>query len=320
MNAIEALGLPFRVNLLALRSRVEPRCCFGAEYLIVRPDWRARLDRLQDGWATSLLGLEERQPRVVLLREMGEQFRLSTKTMVRALALKARIDMLPSTHICARVASVAEGCASTWFSVVVACCIQLGIPLIREWLQSDGEGTLSKTATKRTTKRYMDKAVWPAAMKQESAWRQDEDAKHPDTGATVMSDVLKATPSPSHDTIRTWSQLRLQRRIAVKGFDIKAMCPLCSSHNGATLEHLLSECGVAGVATASFSEQLMGGQTITAALFDCPSSATEVEMAMRLAMIWRKAILDSVRSGSHRGDIPSSSTELASAVEGRRSE
>ena len=95
---------------------------------------------------------------------------------------------------------------------------------------------------------------------------------------------------------------------------------LALSTNGSRVDVRYNGLGVAGVATASFSEQLMGGQTITAALFDCPSSATDVEIAMRLAMIWRKAILDSVRSGSHRGDIPSSSTELASAVEGRRSE
>ena len=79
LNAVEALGLPYRVSLLALRLRVQPRCCFGAEFLIIRPDWRARLDRLQDSWAMSLLGLEDRQPRVALLREMGDNFRFKLK-------------------------------------------------------------------------------------------------------------------------------------------------------------------------------------------------------------------------------------------------
>ena len=63
----------------------------------------------------------------------------------------------------------------------------------------------------------------------------------------------------------------------------------------------VEECGVAGEATTNFPEQLMGGQTITAALFDCPSSAIDVEMAKRLAMICRKAILELVLERQRHG-------------------
>ena len=69
----------------------------------------------------------------------------------------------------------------------------------------------------------------------------------------VMKALVDVVPSPNHETIRAWSQFRLQRRISVRGLDIKAMCPLCRSANGATLAHLLST----GKATTSFSEQLM---------------------------------------------------------------
>ena len=149
---------------MALRQRVEPRACHGAEWLIIRRDWKARLDRLQDSWAMWLLGLEVRQPRVRLMREMGHNTRLSTRTMVRAIALKARIDMLPPAHICAKVASVAAGCLSTWTAVVIEQCRAWDIPPIMEWLGQHSCEHMSKSACKRKVKEYIDRVVWPAAM------------------------------------------------------------------------------------------------------------------------------------------------------------
>ena len=103
-----------------------------------------------------------------------------------------------SLHICARVASVAEGCASTWSSAVAAVCRQWGIPVIRQWLEPDSHEHKSKAPVKRITKPYIDQAVWPAAEVHEITWREVEDAKHPLTGTMVMKDIVDVVPSPNH--------------------------------------------------------------------------------------------------------------------------
>ena len=72
-DALEMLGFPLYVNMVVLRQRVMPRCTFGAEFVMIRADWQKRVDDLQDRWATRLLDLDKRRPRINSHRELGHE-------------------------------------------------------------------------------------------------------------------------------------------------------------------------------------------------------------------------------------------------------
>jgi hypothetical protein len=55
LAAAQSLDLPASIVLKALWSRVEPKACFAAEFLLLRSDWAPRLDAMQDRWLHALL-------------------------------------------------------------------------------------------------------------------------------------------------------------------------------------------------------------------------------------------------------------------------
>ncbi len=100
-----------------------------------------------------------------------------------------------------------------------------------------------------------------------------------------------------HQALRAWSQLRLQRYVTVQGVDIKAMCPLCKSQNGATLAHLARECLTAAeVAKRAEEEAGETARRVTEADFDCPAEARDVELAIRVSAAWQRALEEGVRA------------------------
>ena len=235
------LGMPMYVSLVALRQRVEPRCSFGAEFLLVRADWQTRLDALQDRWGMRLLGLDKRQPRVTLLRELGLEWRLSTKVKLRAVALKARIDMLPAVHVCAKVARVAAGVVFSWSAAVAQVQQDWAVPTISDWSSRQVAVATTKKQVKQLVRKYMTEVVRPAAKAAEQSWFAVENAKYPPKGKLVLADVLHSCDASWQD-FAAWGQLRLQGRFTRRGVDVKAMCPLCCTQCDASLSHLLWEC------------------------------------------------------------------------------
>ena len=170
-----------------------------------------------------------------------------------------------------------------------------------EWLGQHSCEHMSKSARKRKVKEYIDRVVWPAAMHRETVWWEDEEAKHDSGGTIVFADVVDASPKPTHEAVRAWTQLRLQRYITVRGRDAKIRCPLCNASSGATLEHLISECDAAWGAAGEVQKGA------SAALFDYPTSADEVDRAMQLSSSWGRAIFSNL---NHHGSTREQSASL----------
>ena len=53
--AMGQLGFPLSSLLKTIQSRVQPKACYGAVFLLIRRDWAARLERLQDHWLRKAL-------------------------------------------------------------------------------------------------------------------------------------------------------------------------------------------------------------------------------------------------------------------------
>ena len=55
--AFDHLGFPLAAMIAAMQGRVLPKAAFGAEFLLVRGDWRKRLDAAQHRWYTQVFHL-----------------------------------------------------------------------------------------------------------------------------------------------------------------------------------------------------------------------------------------------------------------------
>ena len=201
---------------------------------------------MQIRWITRLLDLVVPVPRVLLLHEVGFVCRLSTTVLRAALAMSARLDLLPGTHLGVAVFAVAKTHITTWAAVIGAYRQEYSIPDILAWLV--GEAGLptderTPTAIKRIVKTYLRKCVDPALSVAEEKWRSAELAKPPRRGSSSLHDYIEMGLGLMES--RPWCQLRLQRRLTIHGRDLASACPLCGSSAGVTAEHLLEECLVA---------------------------------------------------------------------------
>ena len=86
--------MPLWLMFQALAQRVQPKATYAAVLLLVRRDWQARLDAIQDRWYKYALDLHKPIPRILLLREVGYPWRLSTQVRRGAIMLWARIALL----------------------------------------------------------------------------------------------------------------------------------------------------------------------------------------------------------------------------------
>eukprot|EP00973_Karenia_brevis_P019628 2691860-Karenia_brevis.AAC.1 len=115
-------------------------------FLLLRQDWKTRLDRLQDHWLRRTLGLGPPIDRVSLLWETGVDLRLSTSTLASVISLLARSELLPTTHLLSKVLAVAETHALTWTRAVLDEMGMLSIPQISDWQSPETAGTREQRA------------------------------------------------------------------------------------------------------------------------------------------------------------------------------
>ena len=240
LTASVMLHLPVATTLRCIEQRLEPKACYGAEFLILRGDWKMRLDRMQVRWLRSLIDLDKPVPTVHLLEEAGQPLRLSAKVIISVANLLAKVALLPRDHLCARLARVAaEG--ESWTSVAKAVLGEVGIPPIEEWL--DSHQPCDPASAVKIRKKYMREIVRPAVLAEEAAWRDEAHKKYP---RRLTSSLGQIAADAAHlftlQAMRAWSQLRLQDYFS----RVEATpCPLCKMRGPATAVHPLSECEVA---------------------------------------------------------------------------
>ena len=149
--------------------------------------------------------------------------------------------MLPSVHVCARVARVAEEVMSSWTASVVQLQKEWGVPSITDWNARQATEAKTRAQIKQRVQKYMADIVKPTARDAELRWGDGERMKYPPTGRRVLADLLH-TSDATTKSLRAWAQLRLQGRFTMRGMVDKAMCPLCRMHCDPSLSHLFQEC------------------------------------------------------------------------------
>jgi len=234
--------------------------------------------------------------------------RLSTRILVRAIALKARIDMLPPAHICAEVASVAAGCVTTWTSVVEQYQKDWAVPGIRGWEPEGQVEARDKTEARRRVRKYLERVLWPAAHVHEASWWAAQEQKYPPRGS-VVADVVGSECASWHN-LRAWVQLRLQDCFSIPGVDLKSMCPLCCAEGGATLAHLMEECRGAAEIKRQTESRLCCGPLSAQSITSC-ESMQEVEAAIVVSGALLSAVHKAVRASeeaTHEGHASSNDT------------
>ena len=118
LTAVFTIGLPGSVCLAAYQHRVLPRALFASEIVILRGDWAARMDALQDKMIRMLFSVDASCARVRLILEAGVTWRLSSLVRRRVLALEARIALLPVHHVAKQVLTAGGSMITTWATAV----------------------------------------------------------------------------------------------------------------------------------------------------------------------------------------------------------
>jgi len=290
----DELGLPLQAYLCALTHRVMPRALWGAELLIVRPDWEWRLDNLQAGWLRRLLDTQNAIPRWAVLYELGLHRRLRATILGRVLQLLASVDLLAPDHLLARVNTLAVQWPGTWASTAAELSEDLGIPRIRAWLQPPTpqaglsvEYSQTAAAKKRSVQRYMRKIVWPAIDDREGKVAATWWRAHPallEIASVPVRAVEAGQMGWPMDTIRVWMQLRWRSKLTVRAGTpaLAAACPVCAAPAANTTDHLFLECALTSAAFQGCRPPLRQGMELLCQLRR-PTLAADSIQALRAA-------------------------------------
>ena len=162
--------LPEPIVAAAVIQRVEPVVLFAAELWPLRPQFYKQLDALQDFWAKTILRGRSRDLRGPLAVAMcGWKLRLSTKALLKAVMMLAKIEMLPGNHPTRLMLNIAQQTPGpNWWTAVcdlMNTCQHGPIPTMGATglFQSDEVrgGQLSRTQTKAVLQHYKNNFVIP---------------------------------------------------------------------------------------------------------------------------------------------------------------
>ena len=200
--------MPSHCLLTALEKRIIPKACFGAQFLILRADWAKRLDACLDRWVAHILAVPKRQHRIRLLFELGFPMRLSTRTLLAAFGLFARIQVLPDSHVCRPLAELASSRDSTWTFAMEARLSELGVPPPGQWCM-EVCGMQTQSQRKRAVKRYMAEVVQEALWTREKKWQEEALSALPyELPADSWASIAEA--GASHRQVLRWSAERFE--------------------------------------------------------------------------------------------------------------
>ena len=288
--AMELLGMPLAAALRAWDKRVVPRCLYAAEFLLVRRDWKTRVDALQDFWLLRTLGLCPRVPRLHLHQDLGVQFRLSSVLLLAAMRLIARIDVLEPDHMAAAVRRAADNHGTTWTAAVREEQALIGAPRIVDWLHGAWPATPQQRKAK--CRAYSREVLTMAVQRAEDQWREQEEAAR--GPAPFPRTVDYALWGCTMTAVRGMAQLRLQGFLTELGggHHQEGACPFCGGVAPAGADHLLRDCVSAApvVADAIRDTPLLdSGPAEIAARFAAATEGPELRAAMIIAAALRRA-------------------------------
>ena len=115
-----------------------------------------------------MLGIPTAVHRIKLLWEAGMPHRLSTRILVSAFNLYARIQLLPETHPCKHVLQSAVEASGTWARTVSLHLTELEVQDPVQW-NSTRSACQTPEARKRRVKKYMQEVIGPAMHAKEQA-------------------------------------------------------------------------------------------------------------------------------------------------------
>ena len=104
------IRLPFPLQASEIPSHIEPVALYGIELRVLVPNAERGLNQMQVGWAKALLGISDCRQGLwpILVCECGWTCRLGTVMLVRAIMLKARIQLLQATHPASQLLLIAS--------------------------------------------------------------------------------------------------------------------------------------------------------------------------------------------------------------------
>ena len=264
LGASSSLGLPTPLQALEVPRRVEPAALYGLELCISVPGAEAALDHMQAGWAKHLLGIGNGRQglHAFLLAECGWCRRLSTSMLLRAVMLKARIQLLPPHHLAASLLVLADSAGyNTWSEAVDRIRRDSRLPYVIPLINvAHSEETLvelrnNKDARRKALEAYRCKLVIPALCVLDERAFADAAArcKWPYTSfqhglCEYPQDLLRVNWGP--DTwyfYRAWAIVRVTGRLPLQVFGgdgIPLECTPCELCGAASVDiaHLLGEC------------------------------------------------------------------------------
>ena len=236
----------------------------GIEFCIAVPSAYTQLNRMQANWAKALLGIHEtphgQWP--ILIAECGWPLRLGSQMQIRSIMLKARIQLLPTSHP-AHAQLLAAACSeiSSWARDVKLLqqddTLATQVPDIIDLLSTDQieAARENKETRRKELYRYRRHHVVPpfqhadhvafCSSVENSGWPyasfQQSMAEFPD--ALLDSDWGHET----WDLYRAWAVTRALGRLPLQVFGLiglptsLSICPMCS-HLHADVEHILTVC------------------------------------------------------------------------------
>ena len=153
-----------------------------------------------------MLRIPTKVHRIRLLREADLPHRLSTRILVSAFNLYARIQLLPETHPCKQVMQIALEASGTWARTVSLHLTELEVQDSVQW-NSTQSACQTPEARKRRVKKYMQEVIGPAMHAKEQACQMAELRRLPDP---LPADTWRtlADAGVSHRWVLHWAQDR----------------------------------------------------------------------------------------------------------------
>ena len=261
MASLREAGLPLSAVLKSIQVRLIPAVFHGLELVMHHTAAPKILNSIQATWLKALLGLDSSVPRIILMRELGIQERLSSIGWCRALALRSRILADPKFASERSIVHLAEAEPDTWSAATADLASVIALPP----LQHLHDGT--SAARKQRQRTFTRQVIAPAVQRWEHrSWRSQPKhdrylAEHP---ATRWYPTNLQDEDLDQADLCAWAQLKLQGHWSPEeqvGPGPRPVCGLCKSDTPETRTHLFHACRAARAAFSSLLDGIVVNET-----------------------------------------------------------
>ena len=142
-GAVKAVDLSFIALRRYATRRTTQSALFCVPILVHRKDFSSWMNSLQEKCSRRMLQLHVRVPRAILMKELGEEVRWSTRALTDAILLMAGAYSNDSESLIVKVLDIAMTHPTAWTSTVLQTMTSWGIPPFLESVSVDDKSSRS---------------------------------------------------------------------------------------------------------------------------------------------------------------------------------